>query len=242
MQLKYGSYAFDANAVKVATFAETLWNEGGQPYAVRKRIDVDGYLSADGQTANSTAASALATALALPYRDLILYQDDAAESATSLKNDTSIDGVKIVDGPNFPDSNGGEYSTFRRFTFSAQAEYPIANTDNILLSFRERLSFSGGGPRYAMGETVNTLPQRQLLYPATIYRVVQAGSAVGYRRYPTPPRPLWPAALKMAGSVDEDSPDRRGKQTPSYSNFPVTWRYEFESATALTGFPNLWIG
>ncbi len=243
MQLKYGSYAFDANAVKLATSADLLWNEGGQPYKVRKRVEADGFLTASGQAANSTAMSALATALARPYQDLYFYHDDGSLSAMALPNATSIGGVRIVAGPNFPDSFGGEFSQFRRFTFAAEAEYPLANTNNLLLSFHERLSFRGGGSRYAVFDALNTLPQRQLVNKFTAYMATQQGEAVGFRGRPTPPDPIWPdALLNTSPDRDIDSPKRRGGLVARYEEWPVTWRYEFKSPTPLVGFPNLWIG
>jgi hypothetical protein len=243
MQLKYGTYAFDANAVKLQTASRVNWNDGGQPMSITKSIAVDGYLTATGQAANSTAMSALATALATPYKDLYFYHDDATLSATALPNATSIGGVHIVDGPNFPDSIGAEFVNFRRFTFTAEAEYPITNTNNLLLSFRERLSFSGGGPIYAHRMAVNGLPQKQLVYPFSIFKTLQEGEAVGYRRYPTPPRPIWPSALIVSPNITEESPKRRGKLAgqAGYEGYPVSWQYSFESSTQLVGVPNLWL-
>lgn len=242
MQAKYGSYAFDPNAVKLATRAEILWNEGGQQYAIRKRIDADGYLSANGQTAISTAMSAMATALAIPYQNFYFYHDDGSLSATALPNATSISGVRVIDGPHFPDWQGNEFNQFRRFTFAVEAEYPLTNTNNLLLSFRERLSFSGGGPIYVHKLAINGRPQKQLVYPFSIFKVVQEGEAVGYRRYPTAPNPIWPAAMIVSPNVTAESPKRRGKTPAAYDTYPTTWQYNFESATQLVGVPNIWIG
>lgn len=241
MQLRYGTYSFDAGACKLATSSETVWNEGGQPISQKRRIDVDGFLTASGQSAISTAMSALATALATPYQDLNFYQDDGSLSATALNNAASISGVHIVRGPDFPDWKGNEFSQFRRFTFSAEAEYPLTNTKNLLVSFRERLTFSGGGPIYAYKLAINGPPQRQLIYPFSVFRATQEGEAVGYLRYPTPPPPIWPATLKQSPDESLISPRRAGKLPPSYQHFGVTWRYEFESAAQLSGFPNLWL-
>ncbi len=242
MQLKYGTYQFDAGACKIATSMDILWNDGGQPYAQRRKIDVDGYLSANGQAAISTAMSALTTALSTPYQDLNFYQDDGALSATTLTNATSIGGVQITSGPNFPDWKGGEYGQFRRFTFSAEAEYPITNSANLLLSFAESMTFDGGGPVYAVRPALNGPPQRQLIYQFSVFKVVQEGRAVGYRKYPTPPVPRWPNALARSPNVRQESPQRRGKVKAAYDSYPISWVYNFESPTALTGFPSIWLG
>ncbi len=242
MQLRYGSYSFDAGACKLATSSETAWNEGGQPISQKRRIDVDGFLSGNGQAAISVLMSALATALARPYQDLNFYHDDGSLSATALNNAASITGVRIVAGPNFPDWKGNEFGQFRRFTFSAEAEYPLTNTQNLLAMFRERMTFSGGGPIYGFKMALNGPPQRQLIYPFSVFRATQEGEAIGYRAYPTPPVPRWPNNLKQSPNQSLDAPRRAGKIPASYQNYPVSWQYEFESASQLSGFPNLWLG
>jgi hypothetical protein len=88
-------------------------------------------------------------------------------------------------------------------------------------------------------------PQKQLVCASTPYRATQEGEAVGYRQYPTPPVPTWPSSLVRAGDFDRVSPRRRGKIAGSagYEEFRVTWRYEFESATAFgNALPNVWKG
>ena len=238
MQLRYGAYSFNANGVKVAFSQETLINAGGQPYAVRKRLDLDGYLEGDGQSAIQQAASALVTALSRPYQDLVLYRDDGTASDTALLNAGSITGV-VPQAPTFPDSIGAEYATLRRFRFSAEAEYPVTNAATLLVSFRETLSFSGGGPIYAHKMAINGPPQKQLVYPFSIYRATQEGEAVGYLFRPTAPAPIWPKALMQAPETSMVSPQRRGRL---YTEFSVTWSYQFESATPLVGVPNVWKG
>lgn len=236
MQLKWGTYAFDSNSAKIAFALQTLINAGGQPYAQTKRIDVDGFLAADGQAAIQIAASALATALARPYQDLVLYRDDGTASDTALYNAPSTTGV-VIQGLAFPDSRGGEYATFRRFTFFAEAEYPITNSVGLLMSFREKLSFSGGGPIYRHRMALNGKPQKQMVYADSIYKATQDGEAVGYLSRPNVQPPIWPDALMQSPDVDMESPQRRGRL---YTDFRVTWRYNFESDAPLIGTPNVW--
>ncbi len=241
MQLKWGSYAFDDGACKIATSGGLVFNEGGQPLSNRRRVDVDGYLSANGQVACSVKMSALETALARQYQDLILYHDDGSVSATALMNATSIGGVRVVSSPSYPDWKGNERGQFVRFTFAVEAEYPLANTQNLLVSFRERLSFSGGGPRRVVLEALDTLPQTQMVRRFTAYQVIQHGQAVGYRSRPTPPRSIWPDALMESPNYDVDSPARAGGVPAKYKDFAISWSYLHKSPTPLTGSPNLWL-
>jgi len=242
VQLVYGTYSFDTNSTDVRMSSSLVENKMGYPLARRTRLTVDGWLSVSSQSDCTQKMNALKTALNTPYLDLILKQDDAANSAILLQNSGSITGVKIVSGPSFPASNaeGGIYTTLQRFTFEAEAEYPLAGTANLLLSFTETLTFSGGGPRYTTLPALKGPPQRQLIYEQTPYIAVQSGSAVGYRSYPTKPQPIWPFALKVNPNVVVSSPDRVGKT--GYQDYAISWRYDYEYPTVLVGKPNVWLG
>ncbi len=170
------------------------------------------------------------------------YDDNGALTATALNNATSITGVRIVAGPNFPDWKGNEFNQFRRFTFSAEAEYPATNSANLLISFKERLTFSGGGPEYVWKKALFGLPQKQRTCAFSVFKAMQEGEAVGYLKYPTAPRPLWPSALIHSPDQTLASPMRKGGIVPHYDTYPTTWRYEFQAATQFTGLPNLWLG
>lgn len=238
VQLKYGSYAFDANATTLTSSSRTRVNEGGQQLSLVRSFSVQGYLSADGQAAVTTAMNALKAALATPYQDLTLLTDAGASSSDLLLNAGSLTGVLVTEGPTFGDSRGAEYATVRSFQFTAQAEYPVTGSQRLLVSFTESLSFSGGGPLYAVRRAINGPPQRQLIYPQTEYRCVQQGMAVGYRAYPVPPAPKFPQALRESPDVRQRSPRRMGN---GYAEYPVEWTYVFESAGPLSAAPTLWI-
>jgi hypothetical protein len=133
---------------------------------------------------------------------------------------------------------GAEYATFRSFSFTAEAEYPLLGSQNLLLSWRETLSFSGGGPIYRHRLAINGAPQKQLVYPASIYTVNQSGQAEGYLTYPVAPAALWPFALKEQPKITRSTPTRKGPA--AYQAYPVSWSYDFESAAPLLGLPSLW--
>ncbi len=238
MELRYGSYAWDANATTLTASSRTRVNEGGQPLSLIRSFAVQGYLSADGQAAITTAMNALKAALAVPYQDLKLLTDAGANSSDLLLNAGSLTGVVVTEGPAFGDSRGAEYSTIRSFTFTAQAEYPLTGSQNLLVSFTESLSFGGGMPTYAMRPAINGPPQRQLIYPRTAYRCTQQGMAVGFRAYPTPAAAKFPAALKEAPEIRRRSPRRMGN---GYAEYPVEWTYQFESVGPLVAVPTLWV-
>lgn len=237
MQLQYGTYSFTANECDVKAVSETLV-AGGRPYGRRTMLRVRGRMYTAGQADTTAKMNQLTTALQVPFLDLVLLCDDSSRSATLLTNAGSLTGVVITKGPDFEDNMGAEYATQRTFSFSAQAEYPFAGTQNDLLAFSETLSFTGGGPRIIFRPNLDGPWQKQIVYPQTTFRVSQRGAATGYRAYPVVPEPTWP---------DDELPDRREISPVSparvglnWQAYPITWKYEFESVDELVGVPNLW--
>lgn len=237
MRLYWGAYPFNANACEIRALSETFRADNGRPLKIKQTLEVAGFLEADGQAAITLAMNGLITALAQPYKDLVFLKDDGSASATGLYNAGSLGGVVITRGPEFKENNGGEYNQFRKFEFTAEAEYPVAGTQNLLISFTERLEFKGGGPIYAHKLAVNGPPQKQLLYSRSIFSVMQTGEAVGFRRYPLPPGAIWPTALKDDPEFQRTTPNFRGSQ---YDTYKLSWIYRYESATPLIGAPHLW--
>ena len=180
MQLVYGSYSFQANSCAVSARTAILRNKAGVPYIRRSQIQVSGdLLDTGGAAALTTLENDLRSALATNYQDLIFKDNSGANTSTALINSDSLSGVIIIDGPHFTlrHGTGPEYVSTRAFEFTAEADFALANTMNLLTDFRESLTFSGGGPYFAMKRAVNGIPQRQMIYPATEYVVIQAGQA-----------------------------------------------------------------
>lgn len=237
MRLILGAYSFDANANLVTTAVDVMWNQGGQPYAQKRSFSVEGYLSGDGQADLTQKENALRTAFAQSYPNLYFLQDSGQNSADILPNAGSITGVRITHFA-FPKANGPEYATIRSFSFTAEAEYPIPNTGNLLLNFTESLTFWGGGPIYAHRLAINGPPQKQLIYPQSTFSCTQVGMSVGYRAYPSVSPAKFPGALKEAPRISQKSPTRMGN---GYQGYEVNWSYLFESAGPLVAVPTLWV-
>ena len=89
-------------------------------------------------------------------------------------------------------------------------------------------------------ELLSGPPQKQLLNEQTTYKCVQSGQAVGNLSYPFFPSPLFPGAIMPDQTMTEgDSPKRVGAiGSPAWVEWPIRWRYVFESATPLSGVPN----
>lgn len=243
MQLAYGLYTFPVNGTEVGTSARFLYNAGNQPKSILAEMHVRGYLTStatDPQADLSLKMGALATAMAIPYQDLILFQDDGLQSATKLLNLGAITGVRIVDGINFPRSDRGEYATQRYFEFRAEAEYPLVGALLLLESWTETLTTWGGAPEIAYRRALNGPPQMQLVWPFTEGYATQRGEIVGYLGYPNgglPPAPIFPQALMKAPRVTLKSPKRMGR---GYQDFAIEYEYEFVAGAPLLGVPSLW--
>ncbi len=239
MRLSWGSYQFDVNATLLSQREVALFNVADQPYARKLTVDVQGYLVGDGQAAITAQMNAMAAALRVNYQDLVFKADNGSEAYHVLRNAGSISGVRVVQGPDFPQSTGPEFATLRTFAFSVEGEFPINGSAALLVAFDETLDFGGGGPLYVHKPALNGPPQKQMVYQQVPFWAVQRGSAVGYRAYPAIPAPLFPGDLKERGRFSRKTPKRRGN---GYQDFGITWEYNFESVSQLAGVPRLWLG
>lgn len=237
MQLRYGSFTFDTDSCEVTMQIETHTNERGLPYAQTRQINVSGYLNGDNYSEVNTACLSLEAALKIPYRDLILYTDAGAASHLALYNTGSTTGV-VPSGLSYPVGKGAELVTYRKFSFSARAEYPIGSGQAVIQSFRESVSIVGtGGARFVLKPALTGNPQKQIVQQRTIVRANQSGQAVGYLDYPAPPQPLWPRDEHVdQRNISRTGGKYRGK---AWQDFMISWNYTFESAGPLSGLPTL---
>jgi hypothetical protein len=223
--------------VEVATEIETVRNEQGVPTSQRRVFRLAGELLAEGQPNVSALMRSLEAALAVPYQDLILYQDDGAESATVLKNAGSLTGVICTQGPGYPSSAANEYVNQRAFTATFEAEYPLPGSGNFLTAYTETIRWWGGGPVRTVEPAVSGPPYEAILWAATAYEATQSGQATAYQGFwPVAVAPIWPLKLRQAPVIQRTSPRRKGRGLQDYS---ISWEYQFVSATPLIGLPHL---
>ena len=139
---------------------------------------------------------------------------------------------------------GAEYSTFRSYEIEVEGEVHTAtNSQAVLLQWNEALTFEGGLQLDIHLQPLIGLPIKQTPFQNTPYRARQEGSALGRLDWPVPPAPIWPGdEIRPSRSIRYESPERfdQGNGIVFFRNYPVSWSYTFESATALTGSPTLW--
>jgi hypothetical protein len=236
MQIVYGNFALPAGGVSVAESGVTERNAGGQPLNFKQSWTLTGRLDGlPNQDAVAAAMAAMQVAFLTPYQDLVL-KTDGGNVARALLNAGSITGV-VCDGINWVDGKGAEGGTYRSFSATFSATYPLSAATEFLLEFTETLSFRGGGPVFGHIETRQGLPQKQLVRQNSLYRCTQQGAAIGRNGYPPIPQPIFPGALVQNPDTSSTSPKRKGF---GLEGFQVSWAYQFESATPLGGFPNVW--
>lgn len=241
MRLRIGSYQFDPNAVAIATRKETIFDDRGLPAAEKHFFDMQGQIFGTSQVDITNKCALLERAMRRQFQDVILYRDDGG-IAMALRGATALGGVRITGGPDYPNSDGFEYSQGRTFVLRAEAEYALAvrpgNLGSVLISFTEALAFRGGGAVSAFMPVVNQAPVRSRLFAATPYQANQSGSALALGTWPSPPNPLWPAAMGQAPEVVYQSP----QLGPRGLGYGISWNYQFESVTPLRGRPNQFVG
>lgn len=236
MRLYFGSYAFDENDCAVAISFTRTFNDAQQCYEIIHNWNVSGALHAADQNAVIAACATMEQALSLENQDLVLYGNDGSTVANALRNAGSTTGVRITN-LSYPNGEGAELTTYRSYQFTATATYFFNGTTDGYRAFSETIQTSGGGPLWAVVETVEGLPERQKIRNYTMYRATQSGQAIGKLSRPLPPNPLWPGALVRAGNFGQQSPKWSGVM---FQDFGVSWNYEFESPFPLVGQPNQW--
>jgi hypothetical protein len=237
MQAQYGSYQFTANSASVLVRKDYELNAAGIPYIEKFEVDIEGYLTGAGQSALSTAEIALAAAMRIPFQDFVFKRDDGGRTGIYLQNATSLSGVRCIKGPSYTSKVGAEYANQRTFSLTIAATYPILNALTAIISFKERMQFSGGAPVYDFKPAINGEPQKQQLWFREPYQLVQSGEAYGFLDYPSVPPPAFPTAVMMAPTVEDIGPERDGI---NYKNFGRRWSYTMKSGSPLIAVPTLW--
>lgn len=236
MLLRYGSYTHARNEPAVQIGKRALFSPRGVRQAVRETWRIVGVLHAADQPGITAAIAALRAAYNVNGLDLGLYLDDGTTPTDHvLSSGASLGGTRVTSLA-FPVGSGAEYSTFRSYSITVEADFP--DTSNNLLDFSETVSFEGtGGPRIIFLETLAGLPQPQIARQCTKYRARQEGRAVGLATYPPVPPPIWPAAeLPDQRRLVLRSPKRTAA---ALTEFAAEWTYVFESVSPLAGAPTV---
>lgn len=226
--LTYGSYTHADNEAEVSIMRAAVMGERGVRKGTKETWKIRGILQAADASALSTAISALEAAYAVDGGNLSL-----SGTPHSLASNDCYGGTVVTAGPNYPNSKGGEGSTWRTYEIEVSGE--VQDDDWTFDSWTETISFSGGGPQWVMIPTRKGPPRRQQVSEQTPYRASQSGQCVSRRGYASPPPPLWPQHEHTdERNVSRTLPEFKAKDPQNYT---TSWSYSFESAAPLGGVP-----
>lgn len=214
------------------------YNAGGLQSAIKVTWVIGGFIQAANQAAITAALALLQRAYTYDGFTARFLDNSGASTVHVLGEAGSRNGCKILNF-SYLNQSGAEYSTFRSYQITLEAEYdnPFVNLDE----FSETVSWKGNcGPRVIWKKNLNGPPQRQVTYPWTTQRVVQRGTIIGKHRHITPPPPLWPQYfLNEETEMSDTSPHRYGPiGRPYYQGYSRSYAYYFESPFPLIGSPN----
>lgn len=246
MIITYGNYAHDANENWFQIQARFRHNKLGRPQSIINRWTIYGTkVQLDNDVASlTTKLAALEAAYSVDGGDLRVYLNDGSTLTQHyLLNSGTVNGVQVL-GISYVDrdprsgQSACEYVNKRTYRIILEAE--VVDADAYpLLSWEETVIGVGtGGPIFVQKGALTGPPQRQIIQQQSSFSAIQIGRAVGYLGYPTQiASPIWPN--------DEHLERRRIEPgTPDFglvrnTGWPISWRYEFESTSALVGNPTL---
>lgn len=245
MRARYNGYTLPEGRWSISKSITSNENEAKQELSQIHTISIDGRLQGASAAAIEAQYSLITAAYAYNGFDFVVFLPSGAISdRLSLLTRDAIGGVRVTQKPSVESLENAQYTTYLPIKLVLEAEYPNAGISSALVSFRETVTFEGGGPVLDWYRPIRGVPTKGIVRQIDTYRAVQSGEAVGYADYPRlgttagPPAPIWGIQnLNKNPQVTLGSPERRGS---TYINFPLQWSYEFESATPLFGRPNLW--
>ena len=238
MQLVVGSYTLEGF---IPTYDRAIIrSDRGYAQRLRVTMSVEGALTATSSSAMTAAIEALLSSVSSDYQDVIVRDDDGADTNFKLINNDSIDGVKLITPPTFPNLKT-IYSLKVPYRIVWQADFSVDDATNgvgvpNVIDFSESVSWQGnGGALKGIQLTPRGEPIEFTLAERTPYFATQSGSITMRGPISRIPNPIWPDKLINPGSSrTQSSPNVRNGVVESYS---AQWSYQFQSLTPLIGEP-----
>lgn len=239
--LAYGPYQHLPGSVNVTIDKATKYSLGNEPEATIETWTINGRLFGNGAADIDGQLAALIANYSVLGRDLVLFREDGvtpSQHALLISNALG-NTLRVKKLPSFPTCSGVQYVNVRDYQIVVEAELPLPGSDTIYHEFREKLSFTGGGPVVGWVQCAVGAPQQQLWRQQSTFQITQSGKAIGYLNYLPIPDPIWPAYERThLRRIEQDSPTK--VWATGTIEYPTTWEYHFESDVPLFGQPNLW--
>ncbi len=236
MFVRYRSYTHDDNEVALSISSTPLYGDTGYRYGLHKVWRLSGVLQADTQAELTGKIRQLEQAYSVDGGDLTFRLADGTVTAHSLLNKHTMGGVRVTSGPTFSRGEGAEYSTFRSYEITLEADVLAAGRQ--ILSWQEEVRATGsGGPMTKYIPVLRGPWVRQITSETSLVTLVQSGSAVGLQSYPVPPGPLFPIHEEISRRIySERTPRLRGG---TLWEFPINWSYTMEAPVPFFAHPHV---
>lgn len=248
MIFSYGNYTHGQNENWLHVQARFQHNALGLPTIVLNRWVIYGTLiQSDADVTALTAQMAALESAYVDGYDFAVYENDGTTLTQHvLLNSAAINGVRVKDlewlerDPRW-NQPGTEYVNKRTYRIILEAETLSANASDLVLWEETIVGVGTGGSEFVIKPALVSPPQKQTIQQVTPYYAVQRGRAVGFLDYPAAiATPLWPTDEHVTRRKVVPGTPRFGTQQNTH--WPISWEYHFESASPLTGSPNLYNG
>lgn len=241
LQCHWGGYAHDVAENWFEFSSAIRHNQLGRPQSIITRVTLWGVKTAASQSALTTALAALQAAYAQDGKDFRVKLESGTDTQHKLLSAGSLNGVQVknfryVDRDPRHGQSGCEYVNKRTYQIVLEAEGIDPDAFSLLFWNEELTGIGSGGPLFILKTALVGPPQRQDLIQQTPSTVIQQGRAIGYLDWPSPAQPKFPQHEHLERRrIRYGTPLAFGALRNTI--FPVTWYYEFESPTVLSGLP-----
>jgi len=244
MKLTYGSYDFTNNMTSYNRNINILRSQTGLAAIADERWIVRSKIRGTS-AADITSKCNVFTANMIDGFDLTFLDNSNASTSDFMTHAVQLNGCRVdrirwIPSAGSPVQSGATFVNCREVevVFSGQR---MAGTTGDIMSWHESVTLIGnGGPKWIMVPSINGAVEPTTLIDFTPYSMVQMGRASGLDGYPAFPDALYPLFEHQEQRVQEQGTPRRWGRTNALNlEYPIMWKYVMESATALTGLPQL---
>lgn len=223
--LRYGSYSHAVGECSLSEHKEAVLSEERIPLYVRCRWDISGTLLRNTPAEIGTAIAAMKRAYASWGRDIGFYFAGGTATAHVVRNSSTMDGIRIVQEPQFPEGRGAEYSTFRNYTIGVEWEEEVNPKMGVLFSTQEIECRGNGGVDWEYVVPVEGAPESWPKTRRSVVSVMQSGTARGFGGFiPPAADPLWSSEPPLYGP----GVSIRRRRLSGIEGFrEVSWSYPF---------------
>ena len=242
MQFQYGSYAHDINSVAFTRVVRSLKRGPNQrANLLTTEWGLKGKIIRSTQAAIFSVLAGMKTAYSVDGFSAGMYDNNGNQTTFFLDNNLAQGGVRVSQPISHGPIQGAEGTTYLYYEFGLAADY--LSGPGGPLEFQETLTFNdiNGGPIQveripAQGSPIlQNVTEQSWFFCSQQGRLKQQGNVTQISPQPM----LFPGLLRQipGSKVITYGPVEMIKGVPVASS--VTWKYDYISASPITGFPNI---